>query len=98
MKYPKRIEIGAYEFMVSQTENLYQDSAAPAEVSFRKETVEIEKAQSPIQKDFLLLHELIHIIENVYSLNLDEHTINRLANGFLEFQHKTLGIKFEWEE
>ena len=98
MKYPRRVEVGAYGFGVTQVDNLYQDSACPAEVNFRKETIEIEKAQSPIQKDFCFYHELVHIIENVYSLNFDEQTVNRLANGFLEFQHKTLGIKFEWDE
>jgi len=88
--------MGAYTYNVLLSSTLQIDEGHPAIVNMRTCELLIDLNQTDAQKTHCLLHELDHIIEDNYSINLSEQDNNRIASGYLEFLQNNLGIEFDW--
>lgn len=77
---PNKINIGGidYKIIIHSDENPL-DKKLIGRVDFIKETIYIEGSYSFKQQERILLHEMIHVIDEDNELGLSEETIKRLA-------------------
>lgn len=74
------------------------DEGWKGSVNFRTREILLDPAQSKNQREFSLLHEVIHIIDNAFECDLDEKNISRIAEGFQVFLQDNLGLEFDWSD
>ena len=98
VKIPSSIKLGAYTYTLSLQENYKLNRGTWATTNHTLSEITIESALSPSERDLTLLHECLHIISEIYRLNLDEDNIERLQNGLGELLFRDLDIKFDWSE
>ena len=98
LKAPQEIRIGVHKYSVVFNPNLYHDFKQYGTAYHRKCLIEIEPSINNPEKMVTLIHEIIHIIKNQYSCDINEDDIDRLANGFSEFLTNSLGIDFDWSD
>lgn len=99
IKVPKMFKAGGvYPYKIVYNSHLRDDEGYIGAVNFRKEVIEILPQLAPRRKDEDLLHELIHIFEDIYHFQIDEQTNHRIAEGFLDFLVNALGIELDWSD
>lgn len=90
MRIPKKLKAGATEYKVSmmkpgsirREEPDGRHSDAWGFTSFKDEIMQIEEA-SEQREATTFMHELVHVIANQYSLEIDERGTDCLAQGLL---------------
>lgn len=97
IKVPKEIKMGVHPYQIRFNRYLWMEEQLQGSVNRIKQIVEIEADLPQSQRNVTLLHEVIHIINDIYSLRIDDDAIDRLAQGWAEFLFDNLGIKFNWD-
>jgi hypothetical protein len=92
---PDKLKCGAYIYDLRMVKDLVVSSNQVGERRPHYSEIVIDEVLHPQQRDVTLLHEYIHLVDDVYVLHLEEDDIDRLAMGFMEFL-QSLGIELEW--
>ncbi len=98
IKVPQKIKIGLCELAVKCNQHLRDDEGYAGITNFRTSEIQVLPQLVPRRKDATLLHELIHVFEDMYHFRLSEDDNWRIAEGMLEFMVNNLGIEFDWSE
>lgn len=99
IKIPKRIQIGNryYEVRIVSDLSSLEGRVAYGTTNHLLYTIDIDAKRQTALKAEVFLHEVIHIIQDVYELDgLTETTIQCLAVNLLQLLTQ-LGLKFEFE-
>ena len=97
VKVPKYIEIGSLTGSVSFADNIRVDDGWRATYNQRTAKLEIDKSCG-MMTDRTFLHEVVHMIDINYEVDLNEQSISRIANGIYEFMINNLGLEFDWQD
>jgi len=87
MKIPKKINIGGIDFKIEIIKDISNDlniAEYRGKVLFKKDKILILDSYSNKGKFRTLLHEIIHILDDNYRLELTEELIIRLASGLYQ--------------
>ena len=96
VKIPKQIKIGVHTYTISFNPYLLGDSRRHGEANHRKETIDIQSDNPDNLKLETLIHEIIHIAEFYYRVDISDPDIDRIAEVITEFIVDNLGIEFDW--
>jgi len=84
MGIPDKIKITGVDYkieLVDEIEDDIHESQFRARVLFKENKIKILNSYSCQDKFRTLLHEIIHILDDNFKLELEESTIQRLASG-----------------
>ena len=84
MKIPDKIKINGVEYgieFVEAVEDDIHEVEFTGRVLFRENKIKISNSYKTDSKFRTLLHEIIHILDYDYKMELPEETIRRLASG-----------------
>ena len=96
VKIPQKIKIGLCELVVKYNRHLRDDDGCAGIANFRTGEIQIMPQLAPRRKDVTLMHEVVHIFEDVYHFRLSEDDNWRIAEGIVELLVNNLGIEFDW--
>ncbi len=96
IKVPEQIQIGAHAYKILYKPYLSKDSGERGRINHRKQEIYIEPENPISQQNATLLREIIHLIENVFALNLTDEDTDRISEGLLQVFSDGLGIKLDW--
>jgi len=98
VKVPKRIKIGTHTFTVKFDPHLHSDDKDYGLINYRTQEIKIwTEAPSSIQNE-ALLHEIIHLSQHVYRVELSDADIDRVAETIAEFLFNNLHLEFNWSD
>jgi len=96
IKVPKSIRIGAHNYSVAYRENMKLDDNWRGACNQRTAEILIDPiGGETINRSFL--HEVTHMIDFNYEINLHEDDVSRLAHGIAELL-ESLGIELDWSD
>lgn len=98
IKVPQEVQVGGHVYVIELDGEDLKDSHNWGETNFRTLTIKIDKERGLSQRQETLLHELIHVIDEVYMhCRLTEDQVDALGQGlnqiFFDF-----GIVLDWSE
>jgi len=97
IKIPPTIKIGTHTYQVNYERNLIANENKLGSAAHLKQLILIEPEQAKSEKDATFIHEVIHIIERMYSITINDADVDRLSQGIMELLVNNFGIKFNWE-
>jgi len=97
IKIPREIKVGAHSYRIILTPQLKIDQDKRGIVDHRRQTIELEGSMPNTMLVAVLLHEVVHIIDEVYSCHTDEDTTDRIAQGLTDMFYN-MGIEFDWSD
>lgn len=87
MKIPGKIKVLYKEYTVEETANLHDNGGdLYGQIHYLPEKIFLNVDAREEQKKSTLLHELIHAMDEIYSIGLKEKQVNKLGNAFYMLQ------------
>lgn len=87
MKIPGKIKILYKEYTVEETANLHDGGGdLYGQIHYLPEKILLNADAKEKQKKSTLLHELIHAMDEIYSIGLKEKQVEKLGNAFYMLQ------------
>lgn len=96
IKVPREIKIAIHPAKILFRRNILADENLIGHSHRRRQEISIDPIMPPSERNVTLLHEVGHNIDRVYHLNIDDDTIDRIAQGYGEFFFNNLGIELDW--
>lgn len=97
IKVPKQIQVGGHTYSIALSKDL-KDSDSWGAVNNRLQIIVINIERPESQRVEALIHEILHVINNVYhNGNLEEGDVSDVSEGFCQV-FSQLGIKLDWSE
>lgn len=82
MIIPEKVKVLYKEYSVIEEENLHDEkSDLYGQIRYIEEVIALNTASSDEQKKATLVHELIHGIDEMYRIGLEEEQIEKLGNA-----------------
>lgn len=82
MEIPNTVKILYKEYEIVQEKNIHNDSSdLYGEVHYLDEKILLNVDSKEDQKKATLIHELIHAIDEMYQISLNEDQVDKLGNG-----------------
>jgi len=97
VKIPREFKVGATPAKVYFQKNLSPDEGFNGTFNKRTGRLCIDSELIGAKRDKTFGHELSEVIKENYDLDISEHTMTTIANGWLEFLYE-LGIEFIWDD
>jgi len=95
IKVPRTIRIGGHQYTIVFSQGV-SDAGDYGRVNHRTLTIELAPERPMSQKAASLIHEILHIINNVYNnRHCEEDDLDALAEGFNQVL-EALGIELDW--
>ena len=98
VKVPKQIKIATHPCQIFFKSNLLIDENKFGYAHRRLQRICIEPSSPISVKNVTLLHEILHYIDDIYHINIDDNTIDRIAQGCAEFLFNNLDIELDWTD
>lgn len=87
MKIPGKIKVLYKEYTVEETVNLHDNGGdLYGQIHYLPEKIFLNVDAREEQKKSTLLHELIHAMDEIYSIGLKEKQVEKLGNAFYMLQ------------
>lgn len=94
---PKSVQVGGHTYSIKFADEM-RDEGDWGRVHHRRQVIEINPARPESQKFEALIHEILHLVNNVYlDSKLDEAELDSISEGMTQALI-SLGIKFNWKE
>jgi len=98
VRIPREIKVGAHTYSIGFSPHLHCDEARYGNCNHRTQEIQLWAESPPSLRDESLIHEVIHIGELCYRIDVSDSDIDRIAHLILEFLVRNLGIEFDWSE
>lgn len=98
VKIPKTIKIGTLLYGVVFTPHLVADDKLFGRTDTRRQEIQIDNDIPFSCMNITLLHEILHIIQDVYRVDMTDENTDRVASGIAELLFNNLGIEFDWSD
>lgn len=93
MKIPEKIKVLYKEYTVEETANLHDEAGdLYGQIHYLPEKILLNADAKEEQKKSTLLHELIHAMDEIYSIGLKEKQVEKLGNAFYMLQKDNLEL------
>ena len=96
VKVPKKIRLCTYNYEIRLIERMASEHKLLGLCLTDDGLIKIDSGSIPQIKDMALIHELTHAINDIFTLGLDEKTIDLLSQGWAMVLKNNLGIEFDW--
>ncbi len=98
IKVPRELKVGGLIYKVIYRPLLSKDEGVRGLINHRKELIQIEPENPLDQRSSTLYHEVIHLIDTVFALDMTEESTERLANGLFQVLSSSFGIDLDWSD
>tara|TARA_Y100000310_G_scaffold177357_1_gene177442 strand:+ start:9354 stop:9719 length:366 start_codon:yes stop_codon:yes gene_type:complete len=97
VKIPKQIKVGGHTYRIIYEPHLSKDTGNRGHINHRKQIIGIDPENPKSQQDATLLHEIIHLTETVFDLDLSDADTDRISEGLFQVLSDSFGIEFNWD-
>ena len=98
IKIPNKVKIASHEYRIEFNPLLWHEEGLKGCANHIKQKIQVDPVLAPSQKLTTLLHEINHIISEVYRCKLDEDEIDKMAQGMAELLVDNWGIELDWSD
>lgn len=86
MTIPEKVHILYKTFSIEETDNLHDGGGdLYGQIHYLPEQIMLNKAASREQKEATLIHEAIHGMDDIFSIGLKEHQVEKLGTAVYMF-------------
>ena len=96
IEIPKQIKIGAYNYRITYVPNLAYDYKLLGQSLADKQVIKVDPDTTDETKNVTLWHEIVHAISDVFSCELDERNVDRIAQGVAALLRDSFGLELDW--
>ena len=96
VKIPAKIRIGTHTYTIELDPHLHSDDKDYGLINYRTQTIRIWSDAPKSIKDQSLLHEVIHLSQHIYRVDITDADIDRIAQCMCDFMINNLGIDLDW--
>ncbi len=96
IKIPKQIKICSRTYTIKIDSKTCMGAGSTGLTRHQFDDILLDDIVPVGQMNQILLHEILHVIETVFTIKIDDADTDRLAEGFLIFLQDNLGIEFDW--
>jgi len=96
VKIPKHISVGGHTYSITHKPLLSKENGIRGHIVHNRQIIQIEPENPLTQRNVTLLHEAIHLVDAIFSLDLSESDTNGLAEGLYQILSDSFGIDFDW--
>ena len=96
VKIPKVIKMGTLDYKILFDPYIWKEEGKRAQVNYLKLLIKVDNQIPNGLRGISLLHEIVHVIDEIYSLDLDDNDTDRLAHGLADFLFNNLKIELDW--
>lgn len=87
MNIPKKVKVLYKEYTVEETVNLHDEAGdLYGQIHYLPEKILLNADASEAQKKATLFHELVHAMDEIYNIGLEEKHIEKLGNALYMLQ------------
>jgi len=98
IKVPQKIKIATHEYRVEFNPLIRHEENLTGSANHLRQRIQVDPLIAPSQKLVTLLHEVNHVISDVYSCKLGEDEIDKMAQGFAELLADNFNLQFDWSD
>ena len=98
IKLKNGVKIGTHTFKIKLDPHIHGDDKDYGQINYRTETIKIWKDAPLSIKNEALHHEIIHLSQHIYRVDISDQDIDRVAETFSEFLFNNLGIEYDWSD
>jgi hypothetical protein len=98
IKVPREIKVITAPYHVLYNPHLWYDEGLAGCANHRMNEIQIDPAISSSKRDVTLLHEVLEVIKDKYSIDIGHADLDRIAQGIASFLLNDLGIELDWSE
>lgn len=98
IKVPKQIQVGGHSYKVLYKSHLSKDDDIRGCIRHRQQEIWIEPENPLSQKNATILHEIMHFANVIFSIDLTESAIDRIAEGLFQVLSDSFEIEFDWSD
>lgn len=96
MKIPEKIKVLYKEYTVEEAVNLHDEAGdLYGQIHYLSEKILLNADAKEEQKKSTLLHELVHAMDEIYGIGLEEKQVEKLGNAFYMLQKDNPGLFLE---
>lgn len=96
IKIPKTVKIGTHTYSIELDPHLHSDEKDYGQINYRAQTIRVWLDAPLSIKNEALLHEVIHLAQSIYRVDISDADIDRVAETIGGFLFNNLGIEFDW--
>lgn len=98
LKIPNTVQIGTYRYNIVLDHKTALKDSSTGTIDHIDSIIRIDPHISVSMRTTTFLHELIHLIESNYGIDISDSDVSRLSHGMAEFLGNNLGIEFDWQD
>ncbi len=99
IKIKPQTKVASNPYKIVFNPYLHYDEGFVGSLAHRKQIIEIEPNLAPSRKIETLIHEGLHIVNDVYRCGLNEDDVCRMGEGITDFIMNTFeDLEFDWSE
>jgi len=95
---PQKIKIGTHTYTIGLDPNLHSDDKEFGNINYRTQKIKIWSEAPKSIRDEALIHEVIHLAQHIYRVEIADADIDRVAQVICDFLMNNLGIEFIWDD
>ncbi len=96
MKILKKIKVLYKEYTVEETVNLHDNGGdLYGQIHYLPEKILLNTDASEEQRKATLLHEIMHALDEIYNIGLEEEQVDKLGNAIYMLQKDNPGLFVE---
>lgn len=96
MRIPEKVKILYKEYEISEQENLHDENGdLLGQIQYLPQEIILNSDAAEEQKQATLLHEVIHTLDEMYSIDPKEKQVEKLGNSLYMLQKDNPGLFLE---
>lgn len=93
MEIPESVKILYKEYTVEEHENLHDEKGdLYGQIHYLPERILLNEGAKKEQKKAVLLHEIVHALDEMYNIELEEKQVEKLGNALYMLQRDNPGL------
>lgn len=98
VKLPRKIKIGTHTYKIIFSPHLNSDDRDFGQINYRTQEIKIWTEAPGSLKNIALLHEIMHLSQHIYRVEVSDADIDRMAETIAELLFNNLHIEFVWDD
>lgn len=93
MRIQEKVKILYKDYLVTEQKNLHDESSdLLGQINYLSQTILLNADAKEEQKKATLMHEIIHALDEMYSIELKEKQVEKLGNALYMLQKDNPGL------
>jgi len=96
VKVPPKVKVASHSYLIRFDRKVLRSASANGLARHTYQDIIVSDDVAMSERNQILLHELLHLVERFWGVKLDDIDIDRIAEGLAVILFDNLGIELDW--